>query len=519
MKNIILGLIVFVAAVDISLAADFQWQDISLGNREVTAVLASDSAGSIIIGSAGRILRYVDDAGDWRLLLSVRGDIRDINRLAADPSDKRRLYAATGNGLYISVDNGNSWKKSLKGKNQNEQACTGVAVCEGVVYLGTKGGLFISVDNGRLWHKANGTLGKTEIMNIDSAFGSVYVASADGVYLKEEDSFEWSKIYSAQGREVFIYEEGAAESREEDRSSLVNYICADSLRQGHLYLATAIGIYESQDNGLNWRSFDDYGLLSKDVRLLSLLPTGELFAATQKGIFRYDDGRWQELFFGANCDYVRCLSADIEGVLYAGCNNGLFKATQVAADATYSNDPDYSREPSIQKVQQAAIKYAEVEPEKIIRWRKQAAKKALLPKVTLSMDQDLNRTNSSNIWGTYSSNGTPGRHYAGPDDVTKYNNKSWGVSLSWELSDLVFSDDQTNIDVRSRLMVELRDDILDEVNKTYYERLRVKMELDELSLLDKKKRREKELRIQELSASLDSLTGGYFSRQIQNNKG
>ncbi len=60
----------------------------------------------------------------------------------------------------------------------------------------------------------------------------------------------------------------------------------------------------------------------------------------------------------------------------------------------------------------------------------------------------------------------------------------------------------------------MRDDILDQVNKLYYERLRVKMELDNLSIEDSKKRFEKELKLRELAASLDALTTGYYSEQL-----
>ncbi|MBN1913809.1 MAG: hypothetical protein JW788_05345, partial [Candidatus Omnitrophica bacterium] len=178
----------------------------------------------------------------------------------------------------------------------------------------------------------------------------------------------------------------------------------------------------------------------------------------------------------------------------------------------------YARgEPEINEVQQAAIEYAEVGSLKIKRWRKQAAKRAFLPKVTLDADWDLDRTTSHAIWGTYYSSTLPDRFFRGPDDVTKYNNKNWGISLSWELGDLIYSDDQTNIDVRSRLMVELRDDILDEVTKIYFERIRMKAELDSFSIEDRKKIFSAELKIRELTASLDALTGGYFSRNIQKN--
>jgi len=178
---------------------------------------------------------------------------------------------------------------------------------------------------------------------------------------------------------------------------------------------------------------------------------------------------------------------------------------------------EYSKdEPGIQEVQKAAIKYAEVDPEKIMRWRKQAAKRALLPHLTVGIDRDNNRTVANSIWGSSTSGGS---YYIGPDDETKYNNKNWGISLTWELGDLIFSDDQTNIDVRSRLMVELRNDVLDEVNKIYFERIRVKMELDNLTIEDRKKRFEKELRVRELTASIDALTGGYFSRSVKLNGG
>jgi len=79
---------------------------------------------------------------------------------------------------------------------------------------------------------------------------------------------------------------------------------------------------------------------------------------------------------------------------------------------------------------------------------------------------------------------------------------------------LIWNDDQTNIDVRSKLMVQLRDDILDEVTKLYFERIRLKMEINNLPIEDNKKRCEKELKLQELTASLDALTGGYFSQQL-----
>jgi len=89
------------------------------------------------------------------------------------------------------------------------------------------------------------------------------------------------------------------------------------------------------------------------------------------------------------------------------------------------------------------------------------------------------------------------------------------VSLSWELADLVWGDDQTNIDVRSRLTVQLRNDILDDLRRVYYERKRLRFDLMANPPRDLKSRFEKESRIQELTQNIDDLTGNYFSRHMK----
>ena len=88
------------------------------------------------------------------------------------------------------------------------------------------------------------------------------------------------------------------------------------------------------------------------------------------------------------------------------------------------------------------------------------------------------------------------------------------MSLSWELGDLVWTSDQTSIDSRSKMMVELREDILDQVTRIYYERKRIQMELMGFSSINQQPQWEKELRIDELTAQLDALTGGLFTESL-----
>jgi len=194
------------------------------------------------------------------------------------------------------------------------------------------------------------------------------------------------------------------------------------------------------------------------------------------------------------------------GDLYVCAARGLFKTNALyfkGQQAQRVISVYFKDEPEISEVQRAAIKYAEVSPEKIERWRKQATKKAWLPQVSVGLDRE-----ASDLWHWETGSTTKsiddslrkGREYVG-----------WDVSISWDLGELIWNEDQTSIDVRSRLMVELRDDILDNVTKLYFERIRLKMEIDSIPIEDYRKRMDKELRLKELTASLDALTGGYFS--------
>jgi len=198
-----------------------------------------------------------------------------------------------------------------------------------------------------------------------------------------------------------------------------------------------------------------------------------------------------------------------KGVFYLSAEKALpshvtLPATQISprgwawAEGRYGFD----REPTINEVHQLAIDYAEVNQEKIANWRVLARKKALLPDLSVGLDRD-----ASDLfhWNTGAS----------PDELQKGREIiDWDVSLSWDLADLVWSADQTAIDSRSKLMVELREDILDEVTRLYFERRRLQIELVSSDGSDGQITLGREMRIAELTALIDALTGGEFSKRI-----
>ena len=163
----------------------------------------------------------------------------------------------------------------------------------------------------------------------------------------------------------------------------------------------------------------------------------------------------------------------------------------------------FEGEPGIIDVQKAAIEYAEVHPDKIKKWRDAAARKAFLPNVSMGLDRYV-----TDYWH-WDSGTNPDTLQKGKDTV------SWDVTMTWDMGELIWNSDQTSIDTRSKLMVELRDDIMNEVTRTYFERRRLQIDLLASPPQDLKLSLEKELRLQELTADIDALTGNYFSEHLQ----
>ena len=216
------------------------------------------------------------------------------------------------------------------------------------------------------------------------------------------------------------------------------------------------------------------------MRILSYSPSGDfLLAGTKKGVFRLS---YPELYLSVLENKPRDLP-QLKDIL-----------------------AQFKNEPAIGEIQKVAIQYAEVSPKKIESWRRGAALKALLPTLAVSKRVGTDQNVDIDRGGT----ADPDQFIIGPAESTS----DWSVGVSWDLADLIWNGDQTSIDTRSRLMVELRDDVLNEVTHLYYERRRLQVEMAMAPMRDLAIQIEKEIRLQELTAGIDALTGGYLSKRL-----
>lgn len=514
-KTILSFTVVWLSIIgNVLLAQDFSWEDIGRDNLNCQALLVDALDSKIIIaGKSGSIVK-TDNAGQsWRRVLTIKGRPADVNALVLENDNANVIYAATSNGLYRSSNLGESWDRIFRGKAGLENQCMAVLSIAQEIWVGTKAGLFISRDYGRNWHKQELGIGNSGILNIDIDFGqnrAIYLAAENGVFKSLDNGQNWERIFvnfsRQRSEEGTVVEEADVTEQESD----THFVKANKNNINLLYFSSAKGVYKSSDQGKSWEKLTEYGLLNRDVKMLGLSDSLEVYALTASGVFLYSGERWLEVSWGLAAGKLNYFALDNSNNIYISGEKGIYKGNpknNVKFQSPVLLQEYLKYEPNIKGVREAAIKYAEVGSEKIAQWRKAASIKAILPQVSIGLDR-----NTTDLWHWEGGSTTKSE-----DDVLRRGQDSidWDVSLSWDLSDLFWSEAQTSIDVRSKLMVELRDDILDQVNKLYFERLRVKNELDNLALEDRKKSFQKQLKLEELTASLDALTSGYYSEQLR----
>lgn len=184
-----------------------------------------------------------------------------------------------------------------------------------------------------------------------------------------------------------------------------------------------------------------------------------------------------------------------------------------------------ARLPPITEVQREAIRHAQLDLQEASSWRKKARKAAYVPRLQLDygyrMRNQVNMNVNENIY--VGSSGV----VVGPNDGNysnnQYNDNSVGVRAIWDLGDTVFSTAVLAASAEARNVSREKNAILTEVDKRYYEIIRLPGELKFLraSLADDpnpaKIRHEiflKGVACQESEAALDALTDGWFSAQL-----
>ncbi len=455
----------------------------------------------ILAGTDRAIYRASDKQSGFLSVLQNHGSTPAVHQIIQNLSVSSSLYSATDSGVFVSDDKGVSWRNTFLPANTLARKCNCVLLDAKALYAGTADGLYIRQVNEQVWKKANWELGRKEVFSLLDDDKYLYASTDSEIYRFDKESKGVQKVYSLSDR---VIDEGESQDEPVFQKQIKDIDLSGDYKK--IFAATAQEISTSADFGSTWQRLSMEGLPVNQLGRFFVLSdenqTDQLYTAVYNRIFLFKENYWKNEMPDIASRMITDLSTDNQGNLYVASDDGIFEKTKTSSHSTSLPKvlvSDFQDEPTIKDVQRMAIAYANVNPAQINSWHNQARIKAFFPTLSLG----FNRADGEMYhWDTGPN----------PDVLTKGRDYlDWSTSVSWDFGDFIWSSDHTSIDSRSKLMSEMRQDILDQVTRLYFERRRLQFQLASKGDLADEDFLEKEMRFEELTALLDGLTGGGFT--------
>jgi hypothetical protein len=176
--------------------------------------------------------------------------------------------------------------------------------------------------------------------------------------------------------------------------------------------------------------------------------------------------------------------------------------TELTEEAIFAR---FKHEPLVQEVQEAAIRYYQVHPDRIGSLRLNAQLKALMPTLDAKFSNSLYTTKRNMADGLY---------YTLPfkeNEQTNGDSIGFTVGATWNLDKIVFNAEV--LDVQS--LIGILDGVVREVTTVYYIRRRLQIDSILRPPTDLASKISEHIRVEELTGLLDAMTGGFMSKRIK----
>ena len=414
------------------------------------------SRDGLYIATKSALYKTKDIKERWEpVFLLPSGGNNEITCIAAR---SRTMFVGTRRGLFRSDDFGQTWKNVFRTILPDKNNITYIELSRhnrSLVLISTEKGIFLSDDLGSNWQDISGCLKNEMVRCLALNKEYMYAGSDSGLYIRKTDTGDWERIIVRSAKEKTESEEPQEEAEEDNEKDMsIRTIAIDGAR---VYVGYGKDIVYSEDQGKNWKNLPLEGLKGEINNILISIKNKKIYCATYNGVFEFNEQKsyWLELYKGMakSVNVSRLIfGSDDENTIHAVTDKGLFSFQ--GGDYLMNKYPDIEKslntlkitfdgEPTYKELQQAAIRYCDVSAEKIKTWQRDSRIKAMVPKLSFGIDN--HRSSTAEIY----TSATKDHVTIGPDDTYS----AFNTSVSWDLGNLIWSDDQTNIDVRSRLMV------------------------------------------------------------------
>ncbi len=217
---------------------------VQLPNSDVIAATCiAESATAMFIGSGdGRLYRSTDAGQTWSMMASGLF----ISAITCIHQQDNEAYCATReSGILASTDYGNSWRTANTAVVND--SLSAIHCDNPTQYRSGVRGMFRSTDKGKTWLECNDKLARLPVKKFLSRFGAMYCLLDGSIERSTNRGDTWLRCAA-----------GLSDSTVFDYSSndLNTFLCG-----------TALGVFQSTDEGLSWKQFG-VGDIPKNVRFV-----------------------------------------------------------------------------------------------------------------------------------------------------------------------------------------------------------------------------------------------------------
>ncbi|HJU04460.1 MAG TPA: hypothetical protein VJ692_04855 [Nitrospiraceae bacterium] len=248
------------------------------------------------------------------------------------PTNPNILYVATNDYIYKTRDGGHSWENLSKGMSHSRVIAMAVdPAYPATVYAGTKGdAVYKSHDGGQRWVSLRAGLDDVTITSVVNQFvfdpadsNRLFVATTMGVFESQNGGELWQKRMDGM-KEVLM----------------VVTLAMDPTRPEILYAGTSGGVYRTINRGVRWDKANN-GLVSPEllkssralgVTMVEVDPHAPdtVYTATLNGLYKSTDAgaSWTRIAQALPDQMIITMALDrsIPGVLYVAGRDGVHRS-------------------------------------------------------------------------------------------------------------------------------------------------------------------------------------------------
>ncbi|MBI2995748.1 MAG: hypothetical protein HYY52_03470 [Candidatus Melainabacteria bacterium] len=458
------------------------------GNSSVNWIHIDETSKKIFIATSFGTYYSDINSPDWKKFFeSTKIESNEVNSLTLDNDN---VYLCTSDGFWTCDSNDFSCKRLNQGlEPDNLSGNYEVYYClkhNDDLYLGTSNGIYLLNKKNLYWQNISSNIqtlpnGRINIRHllIDKE-ENTWIASGNGIYRKKKDDILWEKI-----------SDGIKKNNDGLQEAFYLFQSDEKL-----YIACASGIdfYDKETN--SWKDISS-GIRtkesSKNVYWLTKLDN-DLFAATDEGLFRKRTGE-----------------------LATGRNGEIILKGKVETDFASLEEI----EPTVQEVQKQALKFASLPTDKDYkRFRTQARIRNIIPRVGFDINTTGTSTDYYQLQKGISTDIALSNQFDA-DRITRLQRDGRSfkqLSVLWNTNQFIYDDEIKEILNQARLTANIKENLLDDVTRIYYQRKKLQLETLLHPPGEASEKLSKQIEVAELTGQLDSRTGGWFSREIEKRK-